>query len=51
MAWAVVPGVGASVHSAPRIDLGVQTMVEKQDWVHPALPEVIENAPLGLPLD
>jgi len=28
-----------------------RTMAEKQDWVHPALPEVIENAVLGLPLD
>jgi mycothione reductase len=31
--------------------LDARTMAEKQYWIHPALPEVIENALLGLPLD
>ena len=30
--------------------LDARTMAEKQYWIHPALPEVIENALLGLPL-
>ncbi|WP_328309158.1 mycothione reductase [Actinomycetospora sp. NBC_00405] len=31
--------------------LDARTMAEKQYWIHPALPEVLENALLGLPLD
>ena len=31
--------------------LDARTMAERQYWIHPALPEVIENALLGLPLD
>ncbi|WP_133824954.1 mycothione reductase [Actinomycetospora succinea] len=31
--------------------LDARTMAEKQYWIHPALPEVIENALLGLALD
>lgn len=31
--------------------LDARTMAEKQYWIHPALPELIENALLGLPLD
>ncbi|MHC1560349.1 mycothione reductase [Actinomycetospora sp. C-140] len=31
--------------------LDARTMAEHQYWIHPALPEVIENALLGLPLD
>ncbi len=30
--------------------LDARTMAEKQYWIHPALPEVVENALLGLPL-
>jgi mycothione reductase len=31
--------------------LGVREMARGQYWIHPALPEVVENALLELPLD
>jgi mycothione reductase len=31
--------------------LDARTMAVGQYWIHPALPEVVENALLGLPLE
>ena len=36
------------VIQAMSFGLGVQDMARGQYWIHPALPEVIENALLGL---
>ena len=36
------------VIQAIAFDLPVQKMAREQYWIHPALPEVVENALLGL---